>query len=140
MNNPLRTADDYELFIYEIKERFPSVRRSTLTFVRRGSSLARVAGELHFNSDVRLVVRERIVYDRQPAVIDSYGYEVWKGSDKLYWYDSQPHPDEQNLKSTYPHHKHVYPDIKHHRIPAWRFRTKPATNSDPNRPPPGGVT
>ncbi|MBU1964670.1 MAG: hypothetical protein KKD24_02505 [Proteobacteria bacterium] len=86
-------------------------------FVRRGSSLARVAGELQFDRDVRLVVRERIVYDRQPAVIDSYGYEVWKGSDKLYWYDSQPHPDEQNLKSTHPHHKHVHPDMKHHRIP-----------------------
>ena len=93
MNNPLRTADDYELFIYEIKERFPAVRRCTLTFVRRGSSLARVAGELHFDRDVRLVVRERIVYDRQPALIDSYGYEVWKGNEKLYWYDSQPHPD-----------------------------------------------
>jgi hypothetical protein len=74
MNNPLRTADDYELFIYEIKERFPAVRRSTLTFVRKGSSLARVAGELRFDRDVRLVVSERIVYDRQPAVIDSYGY------------------------------------------------------------------
>jgi len=118
MNNPLRTADDYELFIYEIKERFPSVRHSTLTFVRRGSSLARVAGELHFDRDVRLVVRERIVYDRQPSVIDSYGYEVWQGNEKLYWYDSQPHPDEHNLKSTYPHHKHVRPDMKHHRIPA----------------------
>jgi hypothetical protein len=118
MNNPLRTADDYERFIYEMKERFPSLRHSALTFVRRGSSLARVAGELHFDRDVRLVVRERIVYDRQPAVIDSYGYEVWKGSEKLYWYDSQPHPDEQNLKSSYPHHKHVPPDMKHHRIPA----------------------
>lgn len=118
MNDPLRTADDYELFIYEIKERFPSVRRSTLTFVRRGSSLARVAGELHFDRDVRLVIRERIVYDRRPPVIDSYGYEVWKGSDKLYWYDSQPHPGEQKLKSTHPHHKHVHPDMKHNRIPA----------------------
>jgi hypothetical protein len=118
MNNPFRTANDYELFIYEIKDRFPSVRRSTLTFVHRGRSLGRVAGELHFDRDVRLVVRERIVYDRQPAVIDSYGYEVWKGSDKLYWYDSQPHPDELNLKSTHPHHKHVHPDMKHHRIPA----------------------
>jgi hypothetical protein len=118
MNNPLRTADDYELFIYEIKDRFPSVRRSTLTFVRRGSSLGRVAGELHFDRDIRLVVRERIVYDRQPAVIDSYGYEVWKGSEKLYWYDSQPHPNEQILKSTHPHHKHVHPDMKHHRVPA----------------------
>src|SRR4030043_408126 len=39
-------------------------------------------------------------------------------NEKLYWYDSQPHPDEHNLKSTYPHHKHVRPDMKHHRIPA----------------------
>jgi len=23
-----------------------------------------------------------------------------------------------NLKSTHPHHKHVHPDMKHHRIPA----------------------
>lgn len=118
MTNPLRTADDYELFIYAIKERFPSVRRSTLTFVRRGSSLAKVAGELHFDRDVRLVVRERIVYDRQPAMIDSYGYEVWKGNEKQYWYDSQPHPDEESLKNTHPHHKHVHPNMKHHRIPA----------------------
>lgn len=118
MINPLRTADDYELFIYAIKERFPSVRRSTLTFVRRGSSLAKVAGELHFDRDVRLVVRERIVYDRQPAMIDSYGYEVWKGNEKQYWYDSQPHPDEESLKNTHPHHKHVHPNMKHHRIPA----------------------
>jgi len=118
MTNPLRTADDYELFIYAIKERFPSVRRSTLTFVRRGSSLAKVSGELHFDRDVRLVVRERIVYDRQPAMIDSYGYEVWKGNEKQYWYDSQPHPDEEILKNTHPHHKHVHPDMKHHRIPA----------------------
>ncbi len=81
MTNPLRTADDYELFIYKMKERFPSVRRSTLTFVRRRSSLVRLADELHFDRGVRLVVRERIVYDRQPAVIDSYGYEVWKGSE-----------------------------------------------------------
>ncbi|MDP1993346.1 MAG: DUF6516 family protein [Syntrophales bacterium] len=77
-----------------------------------------MAGELHFDRDVRLVVRERIVYDRQPAMIDSYGYEVWKGNEKQYWYDSQPHPDEESLKNTHPHHKHVHPNMKHHRIPA----------------------
>lgn len=118
MDNPLRSDTDYELFIYSIVESFPLVERSTLTFVRQGATLARVAGELHFTGEYRIVVRERIVYDRLPSEIDWYGYEVWRGSEKLYWYDSQPHPNEPKLQSTHPHHKHVPPDIKHNRIPA----------------------
>jgi len=83
MNNPLRTPEDYELFLYTLTEKFPSVRHSTITFVRRGASLARVAGELCFDQEIRLVVRERILYDRLPALIDWYGYEVWRGDEKL---------------------------------------------------------
>jgi len=118
VNNPLRTPEDYELFLYTITEQFPSIRRSTVTFVRLGVSLARVAGELHFDQEIRLVVRERILYHRLPAIIDWYGYEVWRGEQKLYWYDSQPHPNDPALRSTHPHHKHVPSDIKHNRIPA----------------------
>jgi len=51
-------------------------------------------------------------------VIDSYGYEAWRGDKKLYWYDSQPHPGKPSLQSSHPHYKHIPPDIKHHRIPA----------------------
>jgi hypothetical protein len=29
-----------------------------------------------------------------------------------------PHPNDPTLASTLPHHKHIPPDIKHHRIPA----------------------
>jgi len=118
MTDPFRTDQDYELFLYSLPDRFPSVKHSPLTFVRRGASLARVAGELTFGGGIRLVVRERLLYDRLPIVIDWYGYEVWQGDEKLCWYDSQPHPDEPQLQSTHPHHKHVPPDIKHHRIPA----------------------
>ncbi len=32
---------------------------------------------------VRLVVRQRILYHRLPALIDWYGYEVWHGVKKL---------------------------------------------------------
>ena len=84
MNNPLRTPEDYELYLYSIKEKFPFILHSTLTFVRRGSSLARVAGELHFDKQIRLVVRERIIFDRLPAIIDWYGYEVWQEDEKLF--------------------------------------------------------
>lgn len=118
MNNPLRTLEDYELFLYTLIEQYPSIRRSTVAFVRRGASLARVAGELYFDHEIRLVVRERILYHYLPATIDWYGYEIWQGGEKLYWYDSQPHPNDLALQSTHPHHKHIPPDIKHNRIPA----------------------
>jgi hypothetical protein len=118
MSNPLRTPEDYELFLYTLQARFPSVRRSTLTLVRRGATLARVAGELFFDQGFWLVVRERLVYHRLPVIIDWYGYEIWQGEEKVCWYDSQPHPDDPTLQSSHPHHKHLPPDIKHNRIPA----------------------
>ncbi len=118
LGNPLRSPEDYELFLYTITEQFPAVCRSTLTFVRVGATLARVAGELFLDGSVRIVVRERLLYNRLPLTIEWYGYEIWMGEEKQYWYDSQPHPNDPVLKSSYPHHKHIPPDIKHNRIPA----------------------
>ena len=65
-----------------------------------------------------MVVRERIIFDRLPAIIDWYGYEIWQDDKKLYWYESQPHPDAPELQISFPHHKQLPPDIKHNRIPA----------------------
>jgi hypothetical protein len=118
MTSPFRTSEDYELFLYTLTEQFPSIRGSTIAFIRRGATLARVAGGLYFEGDIRLIVRERILYHRLPVVIDWYGYEVWQGEEKLYWYDSQPHPNNPDLAGTHPHHKHIPPDMKHNRIPA----------------------
>lgn len=118
MSDVLRTVEDYELFIYSLPAEFPGIQRSTLTLVRHGMSLARVSGEISFANGYRLVVRERLLFSRLPVVIDWYGYEVWLNDNLLYWYDSQPHPNEPSLQSTHPHHKHIPPDIKHNRIPA----------------------
>jgi hypothetical protein len=118
MGNPLRTPEDYELFLYTLSEQFPVINRSTMTFVRMGATLARVAGEVFIQGEFRIVVRERILFDRLPMIIDWYGYEVWHEDQKLYWYDSQPHPDVPVLQSTHPHHKHISPNPKQNRIPA----------------------
>ena len=80
-----------------------------------GQRLSDVAGP---PGRLPLVIRQRLLFHQLPGVIDEYGYEVWKGDEKLYRYDSQPHPRDSTLQSTHPHHKHVPPDIKHHRIPA----------------------
>jgi len=118
MKNPLHTIEEYELFLYTLKEAFPMIKHSTMVLIRRGVTLAKSTGEIHFDQGVRLVVRERILFDRQPGIIDWYGYEIWKDDKKLFWYDSQPHPGDSNLESSYPHHKHVPPNINRNRIPA----------------------
>jgi hypothetical protein len=61
MSNPLRTPADHEFFVSSLQELFPTIRRSTVRLVRRGASLARLVGELHFDQNMRLVVRERMV-------------------------------------------------------------------------------
>mgnify|MGYP003428798322 FL=1 len=58
MNDPFRTPEDYELFLYSLVERFLSISRSTLVFVRVGASMARVSGELFLHNGVRLTVRD----------------------------------------------------------------------------------
>ncbi len=77
-----------------------------------------VSGEIFFPQGYRLVVKERLTFDTGPLVLSRYGYEVWRSDEKLYWYDSQPHPHDSTLSTTAPHHKHVPLDIKHHRVPA----------------------
>lgn len=51
-----------------------------------------------------------------------------RGEEKIRWYDPQPHPENPDLASTFPHHRHETPDttvpeaqrsgIKHNRKPA----------------------
>jgi hypothetical protein len=93
---------------------------------------------LIFSRDIILCVQEFLNFDL--GVIEGYGYEVSRSAiavdaqefpsasiyckasypdkEKLYWYDSFPHPHDPTLASTHPHHKHVHPNIKRHRIPA----------------------
>ena len=118
MNDPFRNIQDYELVLYTLTEQHSSVARSTLVLIHVGVSMAKISGEIYFHNGIRLVVRERLIFDRLPVVIDAYGYEIWDGEEILFWYDSQPHPNDSTLQSTHPHHKHIPPDIKHHRIPA----------------------
>jgi hypothetical protein len=114
--NPLASITDYETFIYGLPDAFPCIRMSTLVVVHTGPVTAVVRGEIHFEQGLVLRVLE-VVNARQQR-IERYGYELWKGNGELWWYDSWPHPDIPELASTHPHHKHVPPDIKRHRVPA----------------------
>jgi hypothetical protein len=116
--NPLQSLDEYETFVYSLPQRFVAIASSTLVVYQADDNFATVYGELYFADGYRLVVRERLNLSQQPLTIVGYGYEIWRNSEKLYWYDPQPHPNDATLASTHPHHKHVPPNIKRHRIPA----------------------
>lgn len=114
---PFPSLADYERFIYTLPAAHPSIRRSTLTVVRRGARSAVLHGDIDVG-DYRIAVRENLSFADGVGQIISYGYEVWHGSTKTYWYDSQAHPNDPTLAHNHPHHKHIPPDIKHNRIPA----------------------
>lgn len=116
--NLFQSLRDYEEFIYTLKSTFPSIQRSSLIVVRRGKRTAFVQGEIAFAKGYRIAIRERLSFDRDQVVIESYGYEFWQHEKKIAWYDSQPHPNDASLAGTFPHHKHIQPNIKHNRVPA----------------------
>ena len=128
----------YEQLVYTLPTRYPSICMSTLVLAPPGLDTARLTGLVALGDDCVLCVYELL--DFQQGVIEAYRYEVsrchppftksplpeateycrasYPGKDKLYWYDSWPHPHDPTLASTHPHHKHIPPDIKHHRVPA----------------------
>jgi hypothetical protein len=116
--NPFQSLRDYERFVYTLPQRFARIQYITLVVAQRGRLYAELTGDVIFAHDYRLNVYERLSWDNAALAIEGYSYELWRGSEKLYWYDSQPHPDDPTLASTDPHHKHIPPDIKHHRVPA----------------------
>lgn len=119
--SPFQSLRDYELFVYDLREQYENISSSTLLVIQRAPQYAELTGEVAFAKGFRLSVFERLVWEKGSLSIEGYSYEVWRNSEKLYWYDSQPHPDNPSLASTHPHHKHISPDIKHHRIPAPGF-------------------
>ncbi|MBI3757045.1 MAG: hypothetical protein HY267_03615 [Deltaproteobacteria bacterium] len=94
----------------------PTVQRSTIAVWSVSPYTGLAEGEVFFTHGVRLRLREELDFDAR--LITSYGYEIYRGEERLYWYDDFPHPNDPTLATTLPHHKHIPPDIKRHRIPA----------------------
>lgn len=129
---------EYEHLIYTLPARYSSIQFSTLVLIPPGMNLATVSGLVGFAGDIILCVYE--ILDFAQGTILTYRYEVsrrhrvlpdislpdateycrigYPHKDVFYWYDSWPHPNDPTLASSHPHHKHIPPNIKHHRVPA----------------------
>ena len=113
--NPLKSLTNYSRFVAELLHR-STVDRSTVAVWSDSPYTGIAEGEVFFSNGIRLRLREELDFDA--GLVTSYGYEVHRGAERLYWYDDFPHPNDPSLASTFPHHKHVPPDIKHNRVPA----------------------
>lgn len=117
--NPLKSLDEYSRFVAKIVDQSIVVSSTVTTWsVSKYTGIAE--GEVFFKNGYRLRMREELDFDA--GLITAYGYEIYQGDDKLYWYDDFPHPNDDNLALTFPHHKHIKPDIKHNRIPATNMK------------------
>lgn len=112
----LPSLSEYELLIYGLPDRYPSIRLSTLVVVRHGPTFAEVSGTIEFDGGVTLSVWEDL--DFVQGTIRGYSYSVSRDGERLYWFDPQPHPNDPSLAITFPHHRHVPPDMKRHRVPS----------------------
>lgn len=113
---PIRDALNYGELIYSLPDQHASIARSTLVLASIGSTLAQLEGQILFAGDVALDVWELVDFESQS--IRNYSYEIYVAGEKIAWYDPFEHPHITELASTHPHHKHIQPDIKHHRVPA----------------------
>jgi len=113
--SPLGSLSEYSLFVAEELDR-STVERSTVMIWSESPYTGIAEGEVFFSSGLRLRIRQELDFDAR--LITSYGYEVYKEEQRLFWYDDFPHPNDSALAVTHPHHKHLPPNIKHNRVPA----------------------
>lgn len=107
---------DYSELVYSLSEQYASIQHSTLVLATIGPTLAKLEGQIVFQRDVILDVWELVDWDT--GKILNYSYEVYRAGEKILWYDPYEHPNTLELAATFPHHKHIPPDIKHNRVPA----------------------
>ena len=112
----LPVFDEYCLLIARLPDRFPFIESATLVTYTIGPYAAEVAGQLTFDAGYVLDVWELL--DLSTRTLRSYSYELDCAGERVWWYDPTGHPGDSTLAATHPHHKHIPPDIKHHRVPA----------------------
>jgi len=84
---PLQSLAAYSHFVAELLDR-SGVERSTVVVWPASPYTGIAEGEVHFSHGIRLRLREELDFDA--GLITSYGYEVYRHDERLYWYDDVP--------------------------------------------------
>lgn len=112
----LKLSVEYNNFLYSLQQQYSEIANTRIRFFAVGKDIYLASGVIEFGSDVKLVFNQSL--DFSVHKILKYVYEVFQGNQLICYYDSQAHPDDPALAATFPHHKHIPPEIKHNRQPA----------------------
>ena len=116
MSAPLDEIESYSVLVYALAGRHKFVTGATLALTRIGATLGKLEGRVELQGGLHVDVWELI--DFAEHRIRTYSYEVYRGEEKLCWYDSWEHPEIPALASTFSHHKHMPPNLRDNRVPA----------------------
>jgi hypothetical protein len=106
----------YERFIYSLADSYSEVTSSSVRLYPNSPTTCLTRGSVWFKNGLELRVFEYV--DLSDGELLDYSYSVFQGEERIRWYDAQPHPEIPELASSFPHHYHEAPDIKHNRRPA----------------------
>ncbi len=104
-DNPLQSLANYSHFVAQLFD-CATVKRSTVVVWSESSYTGTAEGEVFFSNGIRLRMREELDFDT--SLITAYGYEIYQGSERLYWYDDFPNPQcpkfssDSSTSQTYP--------------------------------------
>ncbi|RME46779.1 MAG: hypothetical protein D6796_08560 [Caldilineae bacterium] len=107
---------EYERLLYNLPQSYPEIKSSSLHLFTTSKFSGLVKGSVWFHNGLELRIQE--VIDFSNGEILDYSYTLFYNEERIRWYDPQPHPENPELASTFPHHFHEHPDIKHNRKPA----------------------
>lgn len=112
----LNNYEEYVVFLSTLLDRFDSIQSVEFNAYLTSATEGYSSGTILFQNEIKFIFVEHL--DFAGKRLFKYGYTVYKAGETLFYYDPQPHPNDPSLASTFPHHKHIPPDIKHHRVPA----------------------
>jgi hypothetical protein len=89
------SQSDYELLVYTLPQTYPDILWSSLRFYTTSRGTAMVKGNVRFRNGLELRVNETV--DFVAGRISNYSYTVFRGEERIRWYDPQPHPETPEL-------------------------------------------
>jgi hypothetical protein len=110
------SREGYERLVYSLPDEYPEIASSSLHLYPNSPTTCFVRGSIWLRNGLELRVFEYI--DLSDGELLEYSYTVYQDEERICWYDAQPHPENPELASTFPHHLHTLPDVKHNRRPA----------------------
>jgi len=81
----------YEWFVYSLPAAHPEIQSSTLHLYTNSPTTCFVRGSICFRNGLELRVFEYL--DLSDRELLNYHYTVFRGQERIRWYDPQPHPE-----------------------------------------------